>query len=37
LKHRIYLSAAQLGTQKDARGHRQAVPDSFTILTVGKP
>jgi YVTN family beta-propeller protein len=37
LKHRIYLSAAQLGTQKDARGHLQAVPDSFTVLTVGKP
>lgn len=37
LKHRIYLSAAELGTQKDARGHLQAVPDSFTVLTVGKP
>jgi YVTN family beta-propeller protein len=37
LKHRIYLSAAQLGTQKDARGHQQVVPDSFAILTVGKP
>lgn len=36
-KHRVYLSAAQLGDKKDARGHRQAVPDSFTILTVGKP
>ena len=36
-KHRVYLSAAQLSDKKDARGHRQAVPDSFTILTVGKP
>jgi YVTN family beta-propeller protein len=36
-KHRIYLSSAQLGIQKDARGHLQAVPDSFTVLTVGKP
>ncbi|GGA00078.1 YncE family protein [Dyella caseinilytica] len=37
LKHRIYLSAAQLGTEKDARGHQQVVPGSFAILTVGKP
>lgn len=36
-KHRVYLSSAQLSDKKDARGHRQAVPDSFTILTVGKP
>jgi DNA-binding beta-propeller fold protein YncE len=36
-KHRVYLSSAQLGDKKDARGHRQAVPDSFTVLTVGKP
>jgi DNA-binding beta-propeller fold protein YncE len=36
-KHRVYLSAAQLGTQKDAHGRAQAVPGSFTILTVGKP
>lgn len=36
-KHRIYLSAAQLSDKKDARGHRQAIPDTFTILTVGKP
>jgi len=36
-KHRIYLSAAQLGSGKDARGHRQVVPDSFAILTVGQP
>jgi YVTN family beta-propeller protein len=36
-KHHVYLSAAQLSDKKDARGHRQAVPDSFTILTVGKP
>jgi YVTN family beta-propeller protein len=37
LKHRVYLSAAQMGTTKDARGHAQAVPGSFAILTVGKP
>lgn len=36
-KHRVYLSSAQLSDKKDARGHRQAVPDSFTVLTVGKP
>jgi YVTN family beta-propeller protein len=36
LKHRVYLSAAQLGSTKDARGHQQAVPGSFTVLTVGK-
>lgn len=36
-KHRIYLSAAKLSEKKDARGHRQALPDTFAILTVGKP
>jgi len=36
-KHRVYLSAATLGTQKDARGRQQPVPGSFSILTVGKP
>lgn len=36
-KHRVYLSAAQLGDKKDAHGRPQAVPESFTILTVGKP
>jgi YVTN family beta-propeller protein len=36
-KHRIYLSSAQLGNDKDARGRAQPVPDSFAILTVGKP
>jgi DNA-binding beta-propeller fold protein YncE len=36
-KHRIYLSAAQLGTTKDARGHQQMLPDSFVVLTVGQP
>jgi YVTN family beta-propeller protein len=37
LKHRVYLSAAQMGTTKDARGRAQAVPGSFAILTAGKP
>jgi YVTN family beta-propeller protein len=36
-KHRIYLSSAQLGTDKDAHGRSKPLPDSFTILTVGKP
>jgi hypothetical protein len=36
-KHRVYLSSAQLTDKKDARGHRQPAPDSFTVLTVGKP
>lgn len=36
-KHRVYLSSAKLGTDKDAHGRQQPVPDSFTILTVGKP
>ncbi|GLQ96604.1 YncE family protein [Dyella mobilis] len=36
-KHLIYLSAAQPGSGKDARGHQKLVPDSFAILTVGKP
>lgn len=36
-KHRIYLSSAQLGTDKDAHGRPQPLPNSFTILTVGKP
>jgi YVTN family beta-propeller protein len=36
LKHRVYLSSVQLGTAKDARGRPAALPDSFTILTVGK-
>jgi DNA-binding beta-propeller fold protein YncE len=36
-KHRIYLSSAQLSNDKDAHGRKQAVPDSFAILTVGKP
>lgn len=37
LKHRVYLSAVQLGSGKDARGRRIAVPDTFGILTVGRP
>ncbi|MBE1162855.1 YncE family protein [Dyella acidiphila] len=36
LKHRVYLSAVQLGTGKDARGRPVAVADSFSVLTVGK-
>lgn len=36
-KHRVYLSSAKLGTQKDARGRLQPVPNSFAILTVSKP
>lgn len=36
-KHRVYLSSAQLGTDKDAHGRPQQVPDTFAILTVGKP
>jgi YVTN family beta-propeller protein len=35
--HRVYLSSATLGTQKDARGRQQPIPGSFAILTVGKP
>lgn len=37
LKHRVYLSSATLSDKKDEHGRKQAVPDSFTILTVGKP
>ena len=36
-KHRVYLSSAQLGTTKDAHGRLQPVPESFAILTAGKP
>jgi len=36
-KHRVYLSSAQLSDKKNAKGRREAVPDSFAILTVGKP
>lgn len=36
-KHRVYLSSAQLSDKKNAKGRPQAVPDSFAILTVGKP
>ncbi len=36
-KHRIYLSSAQLGTGKDSHGRPTPLPDSFTVLTVGKP
>ncbi len=34
--HRLYLSAAQLGTTKQANGRPAMVPDSFSILTVGQ-
>jgi DNA-binding beta-propeller fold protein YncE len=36
LTHRIYLSSAQL-SDKEVHGRRQLKPDSFAILTVGKP
>ena len=36
-KHLIYLSSAQPGTEKDAHGRQQPLPNSFAILTVGKP
>jgi len=37
LKHHVYLSSATLSDKKDEHGRKQALPDSFTILTVGKP
>lgn len=35
--HRLYLSAATPGTRKNARGWPQMLPDSFTVLVVGRP
>ena len=37
LKHRIYLSSAQPSDKKDGHGRAIPVPDTFTLLTVGKP
>ena len=35
--HRLYLSAAQVGKTRQANGRRTIEPDSFGILTVGRP
>lgn len=35
--HRLYLSAARFGTTRQANGRRTIEPDSFSILTVGRP
>ncbi|KZC23372.1 YVTN family beta-propeller domain-containing protein [Rhodanobacter thiooxydans] len=35
--HRLYLSAARLGTGHQANGRRAIEPDSFAVLTVGRP
>jgi DNA-binding beta-propeller fold protein YncE len=35
--HRLYLSAARLGTTRQANGRRTIEPDSFAVLTVGRP
>ncbi|MBQ4856078.1 YncE family protein [Rhodanobacter sp. B2A1Ga4] len=35
--HRLYLSAARLGATRQANGRRTVEPDSFTVLTVGRP
>ncbi|MGB5937853.1 MAG: YncE family protein [Rhodanobacter sp.] len=35
--HRLYLSAAQLGATRQANGRRTIEPDSFAVLTVGRP
>ena len=35
--HRLYLSAATPGTRKSARGWPEMLPDSFTVLVVGRP
>ncbi|MEO8777443.1 MAG: YncE family protein [Rhodanobacter sp.] len=35
--HRLYLSAARLGTTRQPNGRPTAEPDSFNILTVGRP
>ncbi len=34
--HRLYLSAARFGTTKQANGRPDMLPDSFSILTVGR-
>jgi DNA-binding beta-propeller fold protein YncE len=34
--HRLYLSAATPGTKKNDRGWPEMLPDSFTLLVVGK-
>ncbi|RCS28627.1 YncE family protein [Rhodanobacter denitrificans] len=35
--HRLYLSAARLGTARQANGRPTIEPDSFVVLTVGRP
>ena len=35
--HRLYLSAARLGATRQANGRRTIEPDSFGVLTVGRP
>lgn len=35
--HRLYLSAARLGATRQANGRRTIEPDSFSVLTVGRP
>ena len=35
--HRLYLSAARLGTTRQPNGRATVEPDSFGILTVGRP
>jgi DNA-binding beta-propeller fold protein YncE len=35
-KHRLYLSAGQTGTTKDAKGRPAIVPGSYTLLVVGR-
>lgn len=35
--HRLYLSAARLGTTRQPNGRPTVEPDSFSILTVGRP
>ncbi len=35
--HRLYLSAARLGAARQANGRPTIEPDSFVVLTVGRP
>lgn len=35
--HRLYLSAARFGAARQANGRHTVEPDSFSILTVGRP
>jgi DNA-binding beta-propeller fold protein YncE len=35
--HRLYLSAARLGTTREANGRLSMEPNSFGVLTVGRP